>query len=458
MGLVNLLKKIKNKTSRFRRRSYFTTPSHHMGSFTIPKMSEILGNSFYNCDVSEIEGIKNFEGPSKQLIHSQENASEVYGTKATFYLTNGSTSGVVASMLTVLRPYDKVLVARNCHKSVYSGLVLTIALPIWVMPNYNEDWGIYEYVNPNIIEQVLELHPDIKAIIITSPSYYGALCDVEKIARIARERNVYLIVDEAHGALYKFDKTIGTSAVDVQADFCIQSLHKTAGGVNPTALLHVGFESNIDINDVQKSLDLITTSSPSYPMLASIEATVDFLNSKKGKAKIATLVDDVERFKKRLLKLKNVHIYSQNNDITKILIKIDGFSGFEISDILLNRFNIEDELANEKSILFVCGIGTTLRKLNKLYGALKKISRMKPKPKDCEIEREKQVYPIMKYTPFMAKLLHGVEKPLIEALGCVSKSAVIPYPPASPLLLPGEVIQKWHIDNIDEEFIEVVAE
>ena len=265
-------------------------------------------------------------------------------------------------------------------------------------------------------------------------------------------------MDEAHGALYKFDKTIGTSAVDVQADFCIQSLHKTAGGVNPTALLHVGFESNIDINDVQKSLDLITTSSPSYPMLASIEATVDFLNSKKGKAKIATLVDDVERFKKRLLKLKNVHIYSQNNDITKILIKIDGFSGFEISDILLNRFNIEDELANEKSILFVCGIGTTLRKLNKLYGALKKISRMKPKPKDCEIEREKQVYPIMKYTPFMAKLLHGVEKPLIEALGCVSKSAVIPYPPASPLLLPGEVIQKWHIDNIDEEFIEVVAE
>lgn len=460
MGLVNLLKKIKNKTSRFRRRSYFTTPSHHMGRFIIPKMNEILGDSFYNCDVSEIEGIKNFEGPQKQLIHSQENASEVYGTKATFYLTNGSTSGILASMLTILRPYDKVLVARNCHKCVYSGLVLTNALPIWVMPNYNEDWGIYEYVNPNIIEQFLELQPDIKAIIITSPSYYGALSDVEKIARIAREKNVYLIVDEAHGALYKFDKTIGTSALDVQADFCIQSLHKTAGGINPTALLHIGFESKINVNEVQKSLDLLTTSSPSYPMLASIEANIDFLNSKKGKAKIANLVNDIERFKKRILKFKNVHIYSQNNDITKILIKIDGFTGFEISDILLNKFNIEDEIANEKSILFICGIGTTSRKLNKLCNAIRKISKMKPKAQECDeiLAQEKQVYPVMKYTPFMAKLLHGVKKPLIESLGCVSKSAIIPYPPATPLLLPGEVIQKWHIDNINEEFIEVVAE
>ena len=472
MGLIKLLKKIKNKTSRFRRRSYFTTPSHHLRNFVVPKANEILGHSFYNCDISEIEGYKNIEGPQKQLIHSQENASEIYGTKATFYLTNGSTSGVLASMLCILRPYDKVLVARNCHKCVYSGLVLTNALPIWIMPNYNENWGIYESVNPGVIEQVLEVHPDIKAIIITSPSYYGALSDVEKIAKIAKEKNIYLIVDEAHGALYKFDKTIGTSALDVQADFCIQSLHKTAAGVNPTALLHIGFDSKVDINDVQESLDLITTTSQSYPLLASIEANIDFLNSNKGKNKIAHLVNEIERFKKRLQKIKNIHIYSQNNDVTKILIKVDGFSGYEISDILLNKFNIEDELANEKSILFVCGLGTSSMKLNKLYNALRKISKFKSKNIEDKDENEnndngeaakhkeleKQVYPIMKYTPFMAKLLKGVRKPLVECLGCISKSAIIPYPPASPLLLPGEVIQNWHIENINEEFIEIVAE
>ena len=200
----------------------------------------------------------------------------------------------------------------------------------------------------------------IKAIIVTSPSYEGIVSDIKAIKEAFPE--AYLIVDEAHGALYPFSDKLPQSAVNI-ADFTIQSLHKTAGGLNPTALLHV----NCDL-DASKALSMINTTSPSYPLLASIEANINYLNSKQGRIQLDNLIEHIQDIKN-----KCTNIEFGGDDITKILIKKEGMTGFELSEKLFNDFDIEDEKTNEISTMLLCGIGTTHKKLEKLERALKKL-------------------------------------------------------------------------------------
>ena len=361
MSIINFIKKF-NKLNRI----LFTTPSHNQGKGGAPQVFGMLGRSFFKCDISEIEGADNLANPIGIIKQAQDNAARIYNSKATFFLTNGSTSGIIAGMNAVLSRNDKVLITRNCHKSVYNGLVITGAVPVWMMPHYNKDWGIYETVNLDYLEEILSKNKDIKLFIMTNPTYEGLLSDVQAISDICKKYNVKLLVDEAHGALWNFHKALGTPALLQGADLVVQSLHKTAGALNPSALLHIGADSNIDPKFVQQSLNLITTTSPSYPLLINIEGTVNYLDSAKGRMEISQLVKNVNRMVRNLRMVPNLEVFSYNNDVTKILVKVTNMSGFELSDILFEKYNIEDELANEKSVLFLTGFGTTKSKLKKL--------------------------------------------------------------------------------------------
>ena len=173
--------------------------------------------------------------------------------------------------------------------------------------------------------------------------------NIKEISKVCKKNNVTLIVDEAHGALYPFSDRLPESAVKF-ADLTVQSLHKTAGGLNPTALLH---SNNIDPTE---ALNMISTTSPSYPMLATIEANINYLNSSRGRKAIETLIDNI----------KALNIPQGGDDITKILIKKAGVSGLELSEILFEKYGIEDERTNDKSTMLLCGIGTDTKKLAKL--------------------------------------------------------------------------------------------
>ena len=172
-----------------------------------------------------------------------------------------------------------------------------------------------------------------------------------------------MIVDEAHGALYPFSSELPQTSVGI-ADFTVQSLHKTAGGLNPTALLH-----SKDI-DPQRALNKINTTSPSYPLLMSIEANINFLNSLKGKKKIDELISKIGDLRKNCPEVE-----FGGDDITKILVKIPHMAGTELSEILYNDFDIEDERTNSVSTMLLTGIGTTEKKLKKLEHALKLIAK-----------------------------------------------------------------------------------
>lgn len=346
MSLIKILQK-KTKIN------LFTTPSHSQSFFIFPKFKQ-----FYKYDISENEAFES----EKALDLAQQKASKIYKTKSTFFLTNGSTSGIIAAVLTCVLSNEKVLIWEHSHQSHKNALKLAGAEPIFYELNKNNDWGIYDSTTVEEIENKLKAFPEIKAVIVTSPSYEGIVSNIKAIKEVCKKYNAYLIVDEAHGALYPFCDKLPESAIYQGADFVIQSLHKTAGGLNPTALLH----SNCNLN-VQDALDLITTTSPSYPLLASIEKNINFLNSKKGRAKILELINNIEELK---LNITSCEFYE--SDSTKILIKAPSLSGYELSSILYKN-KIEDEKTNEKSTMLLCGIGTSLKKLERLEKVLNKI-------------------------------------------------------------------------------------
>ena len=339
MSLISILKK-KNK------KLLFTTPSHNGKLCIMHKFYQ-----WYRNDISEVDAYN----PEEALEQAEQKASQIYKTKSTHFLTNGSTSGIIASVLAVCKSGDKVLIWNKSHPCHFNAVKLANAVPIEYELPYDTEWGIFKKPNiENITEIIKSQKP--KAIIVTSPSYEGIVSDIPTLSKICRNYGVYLIVDEAHGALYPFSNRLPESSIKY-ADFTVQSLHKTAGGINPTALLH----SNCSL-DIKSALKMITTTSPSYPMLATIEANINYLNSIKGRKRIEELIDNILEVRNYLTNLEFF-----GDDITKILIKKNGLSGYELSEKLYNDYNIEDEKTNEKSTLLLTGLGTSKEKIRKLY-------------------------------------------------------------------------------------------
>ena len=427
------------------KRILFTTPSHDRTAFVPPECNEITGRKFFYHDLSEINGLDNLSDPNNSILQSMEKTAELIGVEKVFYLTNGSTSGIIAAMTAVLNENDKVLIARNCHKSVINGLILSGANPVWLVPEINEEWNIFTPVTAKAVQAKLMQNNDIKAVIITSLTYEGVNSDITEIARICHEYNKILIVDEAHGALKSFSpQHFGENAVKLGADICVQSLHKTCGAPNPCAILLCG--QNINSSAIQNSLNLINTTSPSFPLLASIEATVNYLFSKDGQKQIDNLVKNINELKKAFegnLKIE----FCNFNDISKILVKIKGLSGFDLSDILFEEFNIEDELTNNKASLLLTGIGTTKHKLKILEKALKTILSTEyfdvKRASKCPI-----IVPDMIMTPRTAFFKEKAEINTPDACGKICAEIISEYPPGIPILLPGERISQHHIDYL----------
>lgn len=333
MSLTSLLKRKNKKT-------LFTTPSHSGNLCLFHKFYQ-----WYKADISEIDALN----PQDALEDAEKKAAKIYETKFTKFLTNGSTSGIISAIL-ASNP-KKILIWDNAHPCHKNGSKLSGAKIIEYTLPFDNELGLYRAITlDKVMELINEHNPD--TLVITSPTYEGFVAGVNEISKLCRKNNVTLIVDEAHGALYPFSEILPESAVK-HADFTVQSLHKTAGGINPTALLH---SNNIDPTE---ALNIINTTSPSYPMLATIEANIKFLNSLRGKKHIEELIQNI----------KELNIPQLNDDPTKILLK----GGFELSDKLFNQYNIEDERTNDKTTLLLCGIGTNKKKFEKLKKALRNL-------------------------------------------------------------------------------------
>lgn len=345
MSLVRLLSEKPEKT-------LFTTPSHGQKFFIYEPLKEM-----YKLDISETE----CQDPQEALKVAQLRARAIYHTYSTTFLTNGSTSGIIAAVLSCTQVGDKVLIASNSHPCHFNAVRLAGARALTYDLEIDKDWGVPLEVKPEVIDFYLSRY-NIKTVIITSPSYEGIISDIEEIKAVCEKHGAFLIVDEAHGALYPFSELLPISAVNI-ADFTVQSLHKTAGGLNPTALLHCNCEV-----DVSHALNMFMTTSPSYPLLASIEANINYLDSRAGRKEIDNLVIRLDRMRE---KCRGCEFFG--DDPTKVLIRVPGISGYELSEMLYEDFGIEDEKTNEKSTMLLCGIGTDSKKIDRLQHVLSKL-------------------------------------------------------------------------------------
>lgn len=345
MSLIRLLSEKPEKT-------LFTTPSHGQKFFIYEPLKEM-----YKLDISETE----CQDPQEALKVAQLRARAIYHTYSTTFLTNGSTSGIIAAVLSCTQVGDKVLIASNSHPCHFNAVRLAGARALTYDLKIDKDWGVPLEVKPEVIDFYLSRY-NIKTVIITSPSYEGIISDIEEIKVVCEKHGAFLIVDEAHGALYPFSELLPISAVNI-ADFTVQSLHKTAGGLNPTALLHCNCEV-----DVSHALNMFMTTSPSYPLLASIEANINYLDSRAGRKEIDNLVIRLDRMRE---KCRGCEFFG--DDPTKVLIRVPGISGYELSEMLYEDFGIEDEKTNEKSTMLLCGIGTDSKKIDRLQHVLSKL-------------------------------------------------------------------------------------
>ena len=442
---MSIIRKIKDYYKRgLNSNLLFTTPSHSQGNFIPEDLKYVLGQNFYNSDFSEIEGFDNLRNPSGIIKDILDKLTEVYKSKRTFLLTNGSTSGILAAVLSLLKDGDLVLTARNCHISVCNAFILSGATPVWLMPEYNKQWDIYTQVNPEQIELNLKKNPGIKAVILTSPTYEGIFSDISAIAQICKKYGVFLIVDEAHGALLNFGAFKSKPAILCGADISIQSLHKTAGAPNPCALLHISKNSSINPETIQSALNLINTTSPSYPLMAAVEGTVDYLNSQAGRIAVENLLNSISDFKTGLN--ENITCYEGNNDTTKILLKFKGKSGFEVSEVLNNKYNIEEEFSNNLSMLFITGIGTDKDKLYRLSNALNSIAKETADSDKLTSSSEFDYVLPKPALPLREAYFCSINQENItklnakDALGKISAQTLTAYPPGIPIIMQGEII------------------
>lgn len=236
------------------------------------------GVSPFSYDITEIDGFDNLHNPQGILKIAMEEAADFYGTDKTYYLVNGSTCGLLSAICGVTSRGDKILVARNCHKAVYNAIYLNELTPVYINPEYIEMYGINGGISPEAVQYGLAENPDIKAVIITSPTYEGVVSDVQRIAEIVHKKGIPLIVDEAHGAHFGLHKCFPQSAVKLGADIVIQSVHKTLPSLTQTALLHIRSDI-VNVSEVERFLHIYQSSSPSYVLMSSIDECINKLKS-----------------------------------------------------------------------------------------------------------------------------------------------------------------------------------
>jgi arginine/lysine/ornithine decarboxylase len=457
MSIIKQAKKIIDS-----KRILFTTPAHAGGKNILPEFKDLVGEKVFSADLSEIEDMDNLQNPSGIIKNSMENAARIYGTKKTFYLPNGSTSGIIALMLATSQKEEKILIARNAHKSVINALTLSGACPIWINPEYEEEWNIFSSINPEKIKQKLEEDPEIKSVWITSPTYEGVVSDIKAISELCKEKNVFLIVDEAHGALYSFSDRLPTSALKLGADACVQSLHKTGGAFTQGAVLHLGETSRICPEKLTNCLNLINTTSPSYLILASIEASILYLDSAEGRQSLENLLLDIEKTKDFLSKNLDISFLKSSDkyihDPTKLVFKLNGYNGSDIADVLLEKFNIEVEMDNETWLLALTGIGTTREKLDKFAEALIQVETFLEKTNN-NYSKYVLSEPEIVFTPAEVFGKKTEKISVFDAGGRICAETIVNYPPGIPLIAVGEKVKPEHLPVLEgRKVLEVVFE
>jgi arginine/lysine/ornithine decarboxylase len=414
----------------------------------------------YSVDITEIDGFDDLHHESGILLEAEKRAAELYGTDRCFYLVNGSTCGILAAVRAAVNKGDRVIVARNSHKAVYHALELNELDPVYIYPRINER-GIQGQVESRQIEQALKENRESRAVIITSPTYEGVVSDIRSISEICHSYNIPLIVDEAHGAHFGFGGGFPENAAKLGADAVIMSLHKTLPSFTQTALLHLTSD-RISEDKAAEALDIFETSSPSYILMAGMDACIRQLTKEADKL-FGAYRKRLDDFYRRTENLSHIHVIRRDDwsnteaydiDDGKVLIDTQGnISGKKLYDILRDKYLLQMEMVSGNFVLAMTSVMDTDEGFGRLAEALADIDASISEERYREDLRKSNCDTIYRNNIRKLQIHEAVRKDsehiaLKDAADRTSAGYVYLYPPGIPLLVPGEVIGRDTIDDI----------
>ncbi len=442
----------------------FHIPGHTKGKAVFKDFKKLVGDKVLSIDTTdEFDNLGTLHPATGPIGEAQALAAEAFGAQKTFFLLNGSTAGNLAIGMALTRKGKRVIINRNCHRSALTGLMISGAEPIWICPSKIEDWSIWGSIQASTIEEMLQKHDDVGLVWITNPTYEGVVSDIKSISAVCRKYHVPLVVDEAHGCLWNFNKDLPTTALKLGADAVVHSLHKTGGSMSQSSMLHIAKDSLINPDDVEKALKLLHTTSPSLLLLASLDAARATLQSKSGQALLERTVKNAKYLRTRLDNIPNLQQlktdFGYMTDVTKVFIKVDGLSGKRLESILEIDFNIEVESASDIGVLILCNLGNKRSDFKYLADSLEKIARDNYMD-ICYLENRKHM-PMLEPKIIMSlRDAYYADKEVLpkeEAIGRISAEVVAECPPGISILLPGELITREHLPYLnDYKTLEVV--
>ena len=406
----------------------------------------------YGIDLTEIHGFDYLHNPKGFIKAVEEKAANLYHSKRAFLLVNGATGGILASVRAMTNSGDKVLVARNCHKSIYNAIELCQLAPEYILPpsvDEGNSANIYGSISPQSLDYQLDSNPDTKLVIITSPTYEGVCSDIRSISQICKKHGAMLLVDEAHGAHFPFHSAFPDSAITCGADVAVVSLHKTLPSLTQTALLltnHSQLEKSL-----QSNLAVFETSSPSYVLMSSVEKCLDYLSDNTDL--FNDYVSRLKLFNKRTKRLSKLKILFGENikdkniyhfDIGKIIISTasTNLTGQDLSDILRSEYQLETEMSASDYVIAMTSVCDTDEGFERLTDALLLIDskckhRNRTSDKAFNFALPKKCFTSSKRFQHTSEII-----PFHASQDRISLEYIMAYPPGIPIIVPGEVISE----------------
>jgi arginine/lysine/ornithine decarboxylase len=447
----------------------FHTPGHKGGRFAAPELEAMVGKRGLELDLPAMTATDNTFHPTGCVLEAQRLASNLFGSGETIFLSAGSTLGVATALLATVPQGHTVALPRNIHRSVVAGLVLSGALPRFIAHDVLAECGALG-VTPERLAETLDREPRPAAVLITRPSYYGLARGLRDVVAVCRERQIPLIVDEAHGAHLHFLPEGGPEpALAAGADLVVQSCHKTLGSLLGSAQLHIGRESLVDPGQVHDALNVLQTTSPSFLLLASLDVMRRWL-AREGRELFAAAVEEARRMEDTIDSIPGLRVMRTENeprlaghtrDPLRLVVNVSGtgWSGYEVERHLRTKFQVEDEMADWFNVVYVLGPRDDPAARERLLAGLQSVSDKSRESRGKSQEQglssiESQLstdllqppIPPLAMPPRKAGLARKETIPLDEATGRTCAEMVMFYPPGIPLLMPGELVTAKTID------------
>jgi lysine decarboxylase len=440
----------------------FHIPGHKKGKGMDPEFRDFIGKNALAMDLINIAPLDDLHKPHGFIREAQELAAEAFGADATFFSVQGTSGAIMTMVLAATKPGDKILVPRNVHKSVLAAIIFSGAVPVFIYPEIDHDLGISHGISTEAVKKAIAQHPDAKALLVINPTYFGVCADLKQIVEIAHAHHIPVLVDEAHGVHIHFHEKLPMSAMEAGADMAATSVHKLGGSMTQSSVLNVK-EGLVSANHVQSILSMITTTSTSYLLLASLDAARRFLAT-EGHGQIERAINLADYAREKINAIPG--LYSPGKEIlktsatyaldpTKLLISVKrlGMTGYEAESWLREHYRIEVELSDLYNILCIITPGDSRDSINYLISAL---AEMAASFGSDEGAGHKQIpvhvaeMPRLALSPRDAFYAETESVPFRESIGRIIAEFVMVYPPGIPIFTPGEIITAENLDFIEE--------